>query len=151
MTSLSRIASALPVISLLFACGSSDSSRGHSGTGNGGTPAGGAVNASGSAPSGGNAAAGATGHAGNGGNRANGGAGNAGGNSGAGNSGGNVTGGSSASSGGNGGNEPDAGPIVAPEPLSANIVVDQFGYRTTAEKLAVIRSPPKGFDAGKAF
>jgi hypothetical protein len=40
---------------------------------------------------------------------------------------------------------------MAPEPLSPNIVVDQFGYRTTAEKVAVIRSPQRGFDAGKAF
>ena len=46
---------------------------------------------------------------------------------------------------------PDAGPIVAPQPLSVNIVVDQFGYRSTAEKIAVVRSPVNGFDKGAAF
>src|SRR5215468_2864079 len=63
------------------------------------------------------------------------------------------TGTSSAGSTGNGGGSgaPDAGPIVAPQPLSPNIVVDQFGYRPAAEKIAVIRSPQKGFDSGMAF
>jgi endoglucanase len=45
----------------------------------------------------------------------------------------------------------DAGPIVAPQPLSPYIVVDQFGYRTTAEKIAVIKSPVTGFDATGSF
>jgi hypothetical protein len=45
----------------------------------------------------------------------------------------------------------DAGPIVAPEPLSPYIVVDQFGYTTAAEKIAVIRSPVTGFDATGSF
>src|SRR5579863_9848594 len=45
----------------------------------------------------------------------------------------------------------DAGPIVAPQPLSPNIVVDQFGYRTVAEKIAVVRSPQKGFDSAAPF
>ncbi len=45
----------------------------------------------------------------------------------------------------------DAGPIVATQPVSANIVVDQFGYRTADEKLAVIRNPKKGFDSAMAF
>src|ERR1700756_825394 len=45
-------------------------------------------------------------------------------------------------------NAPDAGPVMAPQPLSANIVVDQFGYRTADEKIAVIRSPQQGFDKG---
>src|SRR5579859_5026755 len=44
-----------------------------------------------------------------------------------------------------------AGPIVAPQPTSANIVVDQLGYRTAAEKVAVIRSPQVGFDARTVF
>ncbi len=52
---------------------------------------------------------------------------------------------------GSGGAAVDAGPIVAPQPLSPNIVVDQFGYPTGAEKIAVIRSPQKGFDTGPAF
>jgi endoglucanase len=68
---------------------------------------------------------------------------------------GGATGGSTstatASSSSAGGGAPDAGPIVAPQPLSPNIVVDQFGYRPTAEKIAVIRSPQTGFDSGTSF
>jgi endoglucanase len=45
----------------------------------------------------------------------------------------------------------DAGPIVAPQPLSPHIVVDQFGYRTSSEKIAVIRNPKTGFDATTPF
>ena len=45
----------------------------------------------------------------------------------------------------------DAGPIVAPQPLSANIVVDQFGYLPSSEKIAVIRSPVTGYDSGMTF
>jgi len=37
------------------------------------------------------------------------------------------------------------------QPLSPYIVVDQFGYRPGAEKLAVIRSPVTGFDVGAPF
>jgi hypothetical protein len=48
-------------------------------------------------------------------------------------------------------NAPDAGPVNAPQPLSANIVVDQFGYRTADEKIAVVRSPTSGFDTGSPF
>ena len=43
------------------------------------------------------------------------------------------------------------GTIVAPQPLSPNIVVDQFGYRPADEKIAVIRNPQKGFDAPGSF
>jgi hypothetical protein len=46
---------------------------------------------------------------------------------------------------------PDAGPIMATQPLSPYIVVDQFGYRTAAEKIAVVRSPQRGFDAPATF
>jgi endoglucanase len=45
----------------------------------------------------------------------------------------------------------DAGPIVAPQPLSPFVVVDQFGYRTASEKIAVVRSPVTGFDATSSF
>jgi hypothetical protein len=42
--------------------------------------------------------------------------------------------------------------ITAPkEPLSKYIVVDQFGYRPDAEKIAVIRDPQTGFDAAESF
>ena len=43
-----------------------------------------------------------------------------------------------AGSGGTGGN------LMASQPLSPNIVVDQFGYRTADEKIAVIRNPQTG-------
>jgi hypothetical protein len=46
---------------------------------------------------------------------------------------------------------PDAGPIVAPEPLSPFIVVDQFGYATGDEKIAVLRSPVTGFDKATTY
>jgi endoglucanase len=49
------------------------------------------------------------------------------------------------------GGSPDAGPIVAPQPLSPFIVVDQFGYRPVSEKIAVVRSPKRGFDSGIPF
>ncbi len=41
----------------------------------------------------------------------------------------------------------DSGPIIAPQPLSPNIVVDQFGYPTVSEKIAVVRNPITGFDS----
>lgn len=44
-----------------------------------------------------------------------------------------------------------AGHIVAPQPLSPFIVVDQFGYRPAAEKIAVLRTPVTGFDKGKSY
>lgn len=37
------------------------------------------------------------------------------------------------------------------QPLSEFIVVDQFGYRPNAEKIAVLRSPVTGFDAGTTY
>src|SRR6185369_1227158 len=35
--------------------------------------------------------------------------------------------------------------------VSPNIVVDQFGYLPDGEKVAVIRAPQTGFDAGRSF
>ena len=49
------------------------------------------------------------------------------------------------------GGSPGAGPIVAPQPLSPFIVVDQFGYRPVSEKIAVVRTPKQGFDSGTSF
>jgi endoglucanase len=40
---------------------------------------------------------------------------------------------------------------MAPQPFSPFIVVDQFGYRAAAEKIAVLRSPVSGFDKGKWY
>lgn len=37
------------------------------------------------------------------------------------------------------------------EPVSDFIVVDQFGYRSDAEKIAVVRDPEVGADAGESF
>jgi hypothetical protein len=42
-------------------------------------------------------------------------------------------------------------PATAAIPASPFLVVDQFGYRTTAEKIAVARSPVSGFDATTSF
>jgi endoglucanase len=53
---------------------------------------------------------------------------------------------SSAGGGGVGGDIP-----VPQEPLSAFIVVDDFGYRPGAKKVAVIRDPVRGFDAAESF
>jgi endoglucanase len=52
---------------------------------------------------------------------------------------------------GDGGSSKDAALIVAPQPRSPYIVVDQFGYRTADEKVAVIRSPQAGFDAPSKY
>jgi hypothetical protein len=57
----------------------------------------------------------------------------------------------SGSGGDSGSTGKDAGPIMAPQPLSPFIVVDQFGYRTAAEKIAVLRTPVTGFDKGKSY
>jgi hypothetical protein len=62
-----------------------------------------------------------------------------------------AAGGATTTSTGAGGGPPDGGPVVAPQPLSPNIVVDQFGYRTGDEKIAVIRSPQTGFDTAMKF
>jgi endoglucanase len=50
---------------------------------------------------------------------------------------------------GGGGPDPGVGggPIVAKQPLSPDVIVDQFGYRPSAEKIAVLKSPVEGFDA----
>jgi endoglucanase len=45
----------------------------------------------------------------------------------------------------------DAGPFAAQQPLSPYLVVDQFGYRTSAEKIAVLRSPKVGADSTTSF
>lgn len=42
-------------------------------------------------------------------------------------------------------------PPVAVAPVSEHIVVDQFGYRPTAVKTAVIRSPNVGYDSNRRY
>ena len=67
------------------------------------------------------------------------------------------TGGSSTSSGtggaggGTGGSGAEGGLHPGAPPMSPFIVVDQFGYRPAAAKLAVARDPDQGFDAAEAF
>lgn len=129
---------------LAVACGSSTDESSSGTPDGGGAPSGGAVGSNGGSSggqSGGGGTAGSVGGIGNGGGQ-NGGSGN----------GGSGNGGSGGGSNGTGGAAgPDAGPIVAPQALSPNVVVDQFGYRTGAEKIAVIRTPVNGFDSGKSF
>lgn len=111
-------------IALAAACGSDGTSR----DGTGGTPGGGGQAAGGSGGSGEAGTGGAT----TGGTGAGGG------------TGGTGTGGDG--TGGVGGDVP-----VPAEPLSAFIVVDDFGYRPGARKVAVIRDPVTGFDADASF
>jgi endoglucanase len=66
---------------------------------------------------------------------------------GGGGTGGGGPGGSSGGSGASG-----RGGVGGPAPaVSPNIVVDQFGYLPDGEKIAVIRNPQVGFDAGAKF
>jgi hypothetical protein len=65
------------------------------------------------------------------------------------------TGGASASGGaapgGSGGSGADGNVDPPQEPVSAHIVVDQFGYLPDSEKIAVVRLPVTGFDAGATY
>jgi endoglucanase len=71
------------------------------------------------------------------------------------NTGGAATGGSGTGgrggAGGAGGNGAGGTGPVPDEPLSPFIVVDDFGYRPNASKIAVIRDPVTGFDAAESF
>jgi endoglucanase len=68
-------------------------------------------------------------------------------------SGATAAGGSGATSGAGGSGGSGGGVAITPpaQPLSKFIVVDQFGYRPSAEKIAVIRDPQTGFDASDSF
>ncbi|HEX4447482.1 MAG TPA: glycoside hydrolase family 9 protein, partial [Polyangiaceae bacterium] len=44
----------------------------------------------------------------------------------------------------------DAGLDITP-PLDIHIVIDQFGYRPAAEKIAVVRNPQQGFDVDSSY
>jgi endoglucanase len=133
------VASTLVLTSWLAGCGSGSGA----GTGSGG---GGGTSTGGSTASGGNAAGGSTASGGNaaGGSTATGGASATGG---APASGGALGSGGAATTGGATG----TGGASPTQPLSANIVVDQFGYRTADEKIAVIRNPQTGFDSSQKF
>ena len=52
---------------------------------------------------------------------------------------------------GSGGSGGTGGSSVGLPPVSPFIVVDQFGYLPDGEKVAVIRTPQMGFDAGMSF
>jgi len=56
-------------------------------------------------------------------------------------------GGAAVVDGGSGGSTPPPSSV----PVGRYIVVDQFGYRPEAEKIAVIRDPQTGFDADETF
>ncbi len=62
--------------------------------------------------------------------------------------GGAATGGSSGQGGDGGASGLGGGPAV---PLSPYLVVDQFGYLTDSEKIAVVRDPVTGWDAAESF
>src|SRR5215510_8162949 len=59
------------------------------------------------------------------------------------------TGGPSGS--GSGGSTGGSGGGANLPPTDSHIVVDQLGYRPSAEKIAVVRNPKTGFDAANAF
>jgi hypothetical protein len=67
-----------------------------------------------------------------------------------------ATGGSAGASGaqagtGSGGAPPETEVPTPTEPVSAFIVVDQFGYLPDSEKVAVLRDPEMGFDAAESY
>jgi hypothetical protein len=132
-------------------CAASSAGGASGAAGTGGPPSGGAggtaAGGHGGSKLGGGGAAG-TASGGNGGGLSGGAAGTAAGGV-AGAAGGAASGGSTGGSAGVGSG--GAGGLMASQPLSANIVVDQFGYRTAAEKIAVIRKPQTGFDAPATF
>jgi hypothetical protein len=45
---------------------------------------------------------------------------------------------------------PDTGPSITPS-VDLHLVIDQLGYRTTAEKIAVVRNPQTGFDVDASY
>src|ERR1019366_1047719 len=61
-----------------------------------------------------------------------------------------MTSGMDAGPGANDGASAD-GAVIAPQQVGPHIVVDQFGYRTSAEKIAVIRNPKTGLDSDASF
>src|SRR5688572_3676920 len=65
--------------------------------------------------------------------------------------GGSAMGGSGAGGAGTGGSGIGGNVPVPDEPLSPYIVVDDFGYRPEAPKVAIIRDPVTGFDAAESF
>lgn len=147
---------ALSLSFVVAACGSagSESEGGGAGGGSAGSGTGATTNAGRGGAAG--ASGGTGGVAGGGGASAGSGAGGsaagkagtgAGASAGSGGKGGGGTGGGAGTGGsGVGGNVP-----VPDEPLSAHIVVDDFGYRPNAEKVAVVREPVTGFDSGEPF
>jgi endoglucanase len=126
------------------ACGGEDKSEPGTSSGTGGVGTGGtAVSGSGGA------AAGRAGDTGLGGSST-GGVGQTGGSAGQGAGAGGDVGLGGSGLGGSGAGMGGAAPVPS-EPLSPFIVVDDFGYRPDAAKVAVIRDPVTGFDEGQSF
>jgi hypothetical protein len=152
--------------------GSGGKSSGAGGSGAGGTTASGGKSAGGASGSGGAAAGGTTSPGGAGGGTRSGGSG-AGGitavggaTAGSGGAGGASATGGTRSSGGSSGTSTTVAPVVDKPSTDTTwsqglksgangaipwIVVDQFGYRTQAPKMAVIRSPQTGYDTSATF
>jgi hypothetical protein len=134
----------------LAGCGSGSGTSAGS-AGSGGINTGGNSGSVGSSGKGGGSASG--GASGSGGSSARGGSSANGGTGGSSASGGAVGSGGSTAAGGaiGAGGATGAGGANPTQPLSADIVVDQFGYRTADEKIAVIRNPQTGFDSSMKF
>jgi endoglucanase len=138
---------------------------GSGGSASGGTVASGGKATGGGSGSGGNVTGGTTSNGGAGGSGSGGNSRGSGGVTTSGGSGAGGTGGTTATGGNSGGST--SLPLTVDKPstdttwsqglkTAANgpipwIVVDQFGYRTTAQKVAVIRSPQTGYDSSAAF
>ena len=59
--------------------------------------------------------------------------------------------GNATSGGATNGGSPTGGAAGDTPPVSKFIVIDQFGYLTNSEKIAIIRDPETGFDANESF
>jgi hypothetical protein len=144
---------------LLYSCADSASTAHNEGSGGasskGGTNAGGATGGTGSggtSSSGGASSGGTSGGTSSSGGVSSGGAGSGGTSSAGGTSrNGGASSGGTTGTGGTSGSGGTLNTNVMDMPVSANIVVDQFGYRPAAEKFAVLRKPVIGFDAPSTF
>jgi hypothetical protein len=157
MLSLRSAASlgSLGLFLLTFACGGGGDSddQGGGATGSGGTSGSGGTAAAGKGGAGQSGSG--TGGSGKAGSTSGGAAGTGTGGGATGGSGGSAAGragsGGAGGSAGSGAGGVGGGVPVPDEPLSPYIVVDDFGYRPDAVKVAVVRDPVTGFDASESF